>query len=930
MVGTEGTVMPVRQAGAVYFKNTVKKGWDTSKDAEDREGIEISVEDRQLIKENLVELMCKVPPQIQAQVSETISIIAKTDFPGQWGTLLPNLVLQFQSPDTNVVDGVLKTADSIFMSFRYVERTDELYEVILYSLEVVQEPLLQLFVKTSQEADALKGNATLFVPKLNTLTLIVSLYHSLVYQDLPEFFEDNMATWAEGFAKYLEYKDPALVDEDDEDEPGPIEKLQTNIVDVLKLFVERDDDGFPRPYVEKFTGLVWQLLTSTPSEKRFDQLVVTSMKYLSILVGRQLYKDLFQNPDTLRQIVSNIIIPNLMVRESDMESFDDNPQEFILTELEGADNQSRRRCSRDLLKSMNRLFEAETTGISSEYISILVKEYQADPINKWVSKDTAISLMIGITVRKESSQGVSEVNHSVDFMGFFRSNILPELQGTERPVVKATSLSFVGTFRNQFSSTELLQLLPLLIGNLRSDSVVVQSLAANTIEQILRCKEKDASGLMREKLSRDDLSPFLQTLFQALFHIVGNIALNENQYAMKCIMRTLDRAGDGVIAVTDIVFEQLASALERVCKNPRVPEYNHCLFESLAILVKSVCSKDPTNVTQMENLLFSPFQTILQANIMEFTPYVFQILGQMLEFRPDGTGLGDAYSSLFEPLLSPNNWTAAGNVPGLTRLIQAYLQKAAPEIVSMNKLTPILGIFQKLNAAGRTEASAFDLLNSIVQYIPQDAMSPFLGEIFKLILMKLQAKKKSNLYPIRAAQFFGLFNGLYGGQAFTDVLESIQQGLALQVAGNLWLPRSQNAANSKLQAKIMVIGLTRYACENGFLADETTKQVFGQVALAIVTILTSERFLRTEKDLPEEAPMVYDATFSLLKYASKAPTDPFAAIVDPVAYSLNTIKALSESNPGTIVPIMSAAFSDDEKLGPAFASMMQAKGVNFQ
>lgn len=49
----------------------------------------ITLEDRQNIKNNIVELMISVPERIQLQISDALSIIAKEDFPEQWQTLIP-------------------------------------------------------------------------------------------------------------------------------------------------------------------------------------------------------------------------------------------------------------------------------------------------------------------------------------------------------------------------------------------------------------------------------------------------------------------------------------------------------------------------------------------------------------------------------------------------------------------------------------------------------------------------------------------------------------------------------------------------------------------------------------------------------------------------------------------------------------------------
>ncbi|KAG7360691.1 Cse1 family protein [Nitzschia inconspicua] len=919
----------IKQSAAVYFKNTVKAAWDTSKDEEDRKGIFISDGDRTDIKENLVELMCTAKPLIQSQISEAISIIAAVDYPAQWPTLLPKLVEKMGSPDVNVVNGVLMTADTIFKSFRDVMRSDALFKVIIQTLEIIQQPLLTLFEQVTQYVSAVANSDIDLSPQMDTLQLIVSIYHSLSYQDLPEHFEDNMEQWMKGFSMWLQYSNSRL-ESDDDIQPGPIDKLQICIIDVLKLFLERDEEEWVTKYVGDFTGLVWKRLMSTTSLPKHDQLVVTSMKYLSLLVSRPLYAHLFQADDALKQIVSSIIIPNMMARESDVEMFEDNPQDYIMIELEGSDSESRRRCSRDLLKAMCRQFEARTTAICSEHITRLIGDFRTNPEDNWASKDAAISLMVGITIRKESSFGVSEINGNVGLMDFFANHILPELQDAShdnRPMVKATSLNFVCTFRNQFSPEQLLQLLPFLIAKLGSDYVVVHSLAANAIEELLRCKQTGANGLLQYKLPRHDLEPLLQSLFTGLFHIIDNVALNENQYVMKCVMRTLDRAGDGVIGVMGIVFEKLAIAMDRVCKNPRDPSFNHNLFESIAILVKSVCSKDASRVGDMENLLFPPFETILHMDILEFTPYVFQILAQLLEYRQQDVGLGDLYENLFAPLLTAALWEKTGNVPGLTRLMQAYLKRAGPLLVTAGHLNPMLGIFQKLNSSKATESNAFELLSSLTEYVPQDSMKGALKTVFVLILTRLRSTK-SNLYPIRSVQYFALFCGLYGGETFAALLNEIQPNLHFQIAEGVWVPKVSGASSSKILAKAQVIGLSRFAFDLPLLNDDQGQRVFAKCILAIASVLLSPTFTKEEKDLPDEAPMVYDATYSSLKYATRTPDDPFSSIIDPIDYFLTGIKTAADQFPGVVGLLMQQAFGADVKMASGFQSLLQSKGVN--
>lgn len=223
--------LPVRQAAAVHFKNMVKGGWggppspDGGDDSTSFKFI-IPDTDRELIKNNLVSLMCTVPPALQSQCSESIALIAAVDFPQRWDNLLTDLIAKFANPDWNIVNGVLLTANSILKRFRFVQRSDALYADILYVLQRIQEPLTQLFVAITAQLDtthtASSGDILGLTARLAALRSINRIFYSLNYQDLPEYFEDHMNEWMAGFAKLLKYTNPVLVDEDEEMQPGEL------------------------------------------------------------------------------------------------------------------------------------------------------------------------------------------------------------------------------------------------------------------------------------------------------------------------------------------------------------------------------------------------------------------------------------------------------------------------------------------------------------------------------------------------------------------------------------------------------------------------------------------------------------------------------------------------------------------------------------
>ncbi len=73
--------------------------------------------------------------------------------------------------------------------------------------------------------------------------------------------------------------------------------------------------------------------------------------------------------------------------------------------------------------------------------------------------------------------------------------------------------------------------------------------------------------------------------------------------------------------------------LLEVCKNPRSPGFNHYLFESVAALVRhsagASAGAGAPMLRQLEEQLFPPFTTVLQQDVQEFHPYVFQVRPQV-------------------------------------------------------------------------------------------------------------------------------------------------------------------------------------------------------------------------------------------------------------------------------------------------------------
>ena len=695
----------IRQSAAVLFKNVVKKKWQP--DDGDKENTAIFPNDREILKGHLVDLMCSTPSDVQKQLAEAVSIISRYDFPAKWDSLLDQLIHKLETKDLSVAKGVMLTANSIFKRFRYVFKSDELYSELSYCLKHFQEPLTAIFQQYGNLVVKHANDKNELHIVFETLRLIARIFFSLNWQDLPEYFEDHMDIWMNEFAKYMSYTNPLLVYESDKMEPGPIDKLQAAIVEALVLYVSKYEDEFSS-HLPTFTQLIWQVLLKSSAYPKHDIIVTNGLKYLTSVCSKQMYSNLF-SPEILLQIVEQVILPNITATDLDEELFEDNPMDYIQKDMEGSDQDTRKRCACDLTRGLLKFFAAPVSQLCLRYIETLLQQYTNSQCKSWRPKDTALNLVLAVTVMNTSAQyGASDLNPNINILDIFNSHILPEVNDVQvdrNPIVKADAIKLLCVFRSHLDKAMLISLIQQLGRYLQASShTVVQTYAALAIERFLGVKDKDANtGRSVSRITRVDLGPLLPSLLTALFDVLTRDGVNENDYVMKCIMRVLLLADSDVAPVLETVVRHLTAILEHVSKNPANPHFNHYLFESLAILVRSSCATasstnpDPAAACALlESALFPPFQLILSADVTEFIPYVFQIFAQLLFHRPRTPTLSPAYLALFPPLLSPILWERKGNVPALIVLFRAYIMRGVQDIIAGNHLTAVLGIFQKM------------------------------------------------------------------------------------------------------------------------------------------------------------------------------------------------------------------------------------------
>src|SRR5271170_6462398 len=533
-----------RLASALFFKNFIKRKWT------DVEGnYKLPPNEVTAIKSEIIGLMISTPPGIQAQLGEAVSVIADSDFYARWDTLVDDLLSRLKPDDIEVNTGVLQVAHSIFARWRPLFQSDELYTEINHVLGKFAQPFLSLWQSLDIYIESHSNDQATLKKAFGELDLILMLFYDLSCQDVSPVFEDNMAGIAELLLKYLVY-DNRLLHTDDDSEAGPLENTKANIFEALTLYVGKYYEDFGK-HVRGFVESSWGLLTTTGPEPKNDILVSKALQFLTSVTRINEQAQTFNDSSIQTQIVEKVILPNLALRDSDVEMFEDEPIEFIRRDLEGSDSETRRRAATDFLRQLMEQFEQSVTTIVMGYVEKFLADGIRNPKANWRSKDTAVYLFCSIAAAgaATSSHGVTKTNSLVNIGEFFSTNLANDLtSGDVEPILKVDAIKYLYSFRSLITKEQWQQVMPLLVNRLGDPNYVVYTYAAIALERVLYLTDENGKPLIEPS----QITPLSKDLLEYLFSLIErNTApekVQENEYLMRCVMRVLIAIKDAVTA----------------------------------------------------------------------------------------------------------------------------------------------------------------------------------------------------------------------------------------------------------------------------------------------------------------------------------------------------------------------------------------------
>lgn len=205
---------PVRQAAAIYLKNMVTQYWP---DREPPPGevifpFNIHENDRQQIRDNIVEGIIRSPDLVRVQLTMCLRVIIRHDFPGHWPAVVDKIDYYLQSPNSGSWLGSLLCLYQLVKTYEYkkAEEREPLLVAMQIFLPRIQQQILQLLPDASHYSVLLQKQ-------------ILKIFYALVQYALPLQLVNHqtMTTWMEIFRTIIDRTVPPetlQIDEDDRPE----------------------------------------------------------------------------------------------------------------------------------------------------------------------------------------------------------------------------------------------------------------------------------------------------------------------------------------------------------------------------------------------------------------------------------------------------------------------------------------------------------------------------------------------------------------------------------------------------------------------------------------------------------------------------------------------------------------------------------------
>uniref|UniRef100_A0A8C2ZYC9 Importin 8 n=1 Tax=Cyclopterus lumpus TaxID=8103 RepID=A0A8C2ZYC9_CYCLU len=610
IIMSEQVEFPVRQAAAIYLKNMVSQYWQ---DREPSLGevvfpFNIHENDRQQIRDHIVEGIIRSPESIRAQLTMCLRAIIKHDFPGRWTAIVDKIGIYLQSQNGSSWYGSLLALYQLVKTYEY-RKADE------------REPLLaamQIFLPRIQQLiSQLLADATIFSVLIQKQ--ILKIFHALVQYSLPLQLINNtvMTQWMEILRAIMDRDVPAEtleVDEDDRPELAWWKCKKWALRIITRLFERYGSPGnvtkeyyeFADFFLKIYAMGIQQVLLKVLDQHRQKQYVTPRvlqqcLNYLNQGLSHSLtWKQMKPHMQTICQ---EVIFPLMCYKDEDEKLWQEDPYEYIRMKFNLYDDQALPATAAQSVLCKAARKRKEVLPQMMEFCHQILMDPSADPRKK----DGALHCIGAL------AELLLKVRTSTDQMELMLQNYVFPLLNSPTGYLRARSCWVLHCFSPLRFHDELVlrNAVELVKQDLIDDKEMPVKVEAAMALQTLVSNQEQAKLYIR---------PYIRPVMQELLHVVKE---TENDDLTNVIQKMICEYNQEVAAIAVDMTQNLAEIFTRVLQSEEYEENEDKTVMALGILstidtILTVMEDHKEITQQLEGICLQVIGLVLQKPIIEF------------------------------------------------------------------------------------------------------------------------------------------------------------------------------------------------------------------------------------------------------------------------------------------------------------------------
>ncbi|XP_005989743.1 importin-7 isoform X2 [Latimeria chalumnae] len=609
--------LPVRQAGVIYLKNMISQYW-ADREAASGEVAQFTIpeEDRQYIRENIVEAIIQSPELIRVQLTTCIHQIIKHDYPSRWTAVVDKIGFYLQSDNSSYWLGILLCLYQLVKNYEYKkpEERSPLVVAMQLFLPMLKDRFIQLLPDPSDQSVLIQKQ-------------ILKIFYALVQYTLPMELinQQNLTEWIEIMKTIVDRDVPAetaQVDEDDRPEL-PWWKCKKWALHILaRLFerygspgnVSKEYSEFAEIFLKAYAVAIQQVLLRLLyhyKEKQYvaPRVLQQTLNYINQGVSHAVtWKNLKPH---IQGIIQDVIFPLMCYTDTDEDLWQEDPYEYIRMKFDVfEDFISPSTAAQTLLFtacSKRKEVLQKTMGFCYQILTVP----NADPRKK----DGALH-MIGSLAEILLKKKIYK-----DQMEFMLQNHVFPLFTNELGYMRARACWVLHYFCEvKFKNDQNLQTaLELTRKCLIDDKEMPVKVEAAIALQVL---------ISNQEKAKEYVTPFIRPVMQALLHIVRE---TENDDLTNVIQKMICEYSEEVTPIAVEMTQHLAMTFNQVIQAG--PDEEGCddkAVTAMGILntidtLLSVMEDHKEIIQQLEGICLQVIGTVLQQHVLEFYEEIFSL-----------------------------------------------------------------------------------------------------------------------------------------------------------------------------------------------------------------------------------------------------------------------------------------------------------------